>query len=46
MKKIKYLLGAIMIVGGLGVATIKDIDNTDTGIMITFNDSTGYYLEK
>lgn len=46
MKKIKYLLGAIMIVGGLGIGFIKDIDNTDTGIMITFKDSTGYYLEK
>lgn len=35
------LMGIILI----GSITIKSIDKTDTGMMVTFRDNTGYYLE-
>ena len=47
MKKLgKILAAGILSILVIGAATIKDIDTTETGTLITFRDNTGYYIEK
>ena len=47
MKKLgKILIAGLSSILIVGSATIKDIDTTETGTLITFRDNTGYYIEK
>ena len=44
----KILLTISIILGALttiGLLTINSIDKTETGILINFNDNTGYYIQ-
>lgn len=44
MKKVMMIFA--LAIGGLSIGCIKNIENTDEGTLITFRDSTGYYIEK
>lgn len=44
MKKVLTIITVITIL--TGTLLIKDIESTNSGMMITFRDNTGYYLEK
>ena len=45
MKKLLVgVLGIVILASGIGIATIKDIQISDEGMLIEFRDGTGYYL--
>ena len=45
MKKLLVgVLGIVILVSGIGIATIKDIQTSDKGMLIEFRDGTGYYI--
>lgn len=45
MKKILVgVLGIVVLISGIGIATIKDIQTSESGMLIEFRDGTGYYL--
>lgn len=45
MKKLLVgVLGIVILVSGIGIATIKDIQTSDKGMLIEFKDNTGYYI--
>lgn len=45
MKKLLVgVLGVVILVSGIGIATIKDIQTSESGMLIEFRDNTGYYI--
>lgn len=45
MKKLLAgVLGIVVLASCIGVATIKDIQTPDKGMLIEFRDNTGYYI--
>lgn len=45
MKKVLIgVLGAVILVSGIGMTTIKDVQTSDKGMLIEFKDDTGFYL--
>ena len=46
MDKIKTIIGLLAVIVFLLIFSIKGIEVTTTGYMITFRDDTGYYFER
>ena len=45
MKKLLVgVLGIVILASGIGIATIKDIQTSESGMLIEFIDGTGYYI--
>lgn len=45
MKKVLIgVLGVVILVSGIGIITIKDVQASDKGMLIEFKDNTGFYL--
>lgn len=44
MKKILVGVLGVVLVTGIGVATIKDVKTSDRGMLVEFRDNTGYYI--
>lgn len=45
MKKLLVgVLGIVILVSGIGMATIKDVQISESGMLIEFRDGTGYYI--
>lgn len=45
-KTIKIILSSIIITGIFGMFSIKNIETTNKGILVTFKNNTGYFMEK
>ena len=45
MKKLLAgVLGIVILTSGIGIATIKDVQTSESGMLIEFKDNTGYYI--
>lgn len=45
MKKLLVgVLGVVVLVSGIGIAAIKDVQTSESGMLIEFRDNTGYYI--
>lgn len=47
MKKLTKILGAALLIGGMVFgSSIKNIETTNYGTLITFKNDTGYFMER